>query len=190
LILADGALPKYGFIVNATDGVVFGGSAVANGRPPMPVGAMCPWFGSGAVPAGFLECDGSAVSRTTYAGLFGIIGTTYGAGDGSSTFNLPDLRFRAPIGVSAAQGASGQLGAAGGEQLHLLSINEMPLHAHYPGTGSAWSFLTEGGTAYNVSWGGTATFQVAASNQTGTQGGNAAHNNMPPYLVIRFLIAY
>lgn len=57
----------------------------------VPTGAVMP-FGQGTVPAGWLECNGAAVSRTTYASLFAAIGTTYGTGDGSTTFNLPDLR--------------------------------------------------------------------------------------------------
>ena len=55
---------------------------------------------SASVPSGFLECDGSAVSRTTYATLFGIVGTTYGVGDGATTFNVPDLADNVPVGKS------------------------------------------------------------------------------------------
>jgi microcystin-dependent protein len=61
-------------------------------------------FGAASAPTDWLLCDGSAVSRTSYSTLFGVIGTTYGSGDGSSTFNLPDLRGRAPIGYAASGG--------------------------------------------------------------------------------------
>lgn len=61
------------------------------GGDAMPAGAVT-WFAADAPPAGFLACDGAAVSRTTYAGLFAVVGETHGAGDGSTTFNLPDLR--------------------------------------------------------------------------------------------------
>lgn len=74
-----------------TSGVKWGGS-------PVPTGSMFPYAAASA-PSGFLLCDGSAVSRTTNATLFGIIGTTYGAGDGSTTFNLPDTRGRTMIGT-------------------------------------------------------------------------------------------
>lgn len=67
----------------------------------VPIGVVLPYAGSSA-PTGFLLCDGSAVSRTTYSALFAIISTTFGVGDGSTTFNLPDMRSRMPIGVGSA----------------------------------------------------------------------------------------
>lgn len=67
-----------------------------------PVGMVAPYAGSTA-PDYWLLCDGSAVSRTTYANLFAVIGSTFGAGDGSTTFNLPDLRGRTPIGVGTGE---------------------------------------------------------------------------------------
>lgn len=87
----------------------------------------------GSAPAGWLLCDGSAISRTAYASLFGAIGTTYGTGDGSTTFNIPDLRGRVVAGkdnmngtaagrIAAGSGASGingqTLGASGGSEGH------------------------------------------------------------------------
>lgn len=72
-------------------------------------GIILPW-GDSTAPSGFLECDGTAVSRTTYATLFGVVGTTYGAGDGSTTFNLPDLTDRVIISKSPAF----NLGSTGG----------------------------------------------------------------------------
>jgi microcystin-dependent protein len=65
----------------------------------IPTATIVPWSDS-SVPSGFLECDGTAVSRTTYSALFAIIGTTYGTGDGSTTFNVPDLQDNVPIGKS------------------------------------------------------------------------------------------
>lgn len=63
-----------------------------SGSSLVPLGAVLPYMGVGSVPTGFLECDGSAISRGTYASLFAVISTSYGAGDGSTTFNIPDLR--------------------------------------------------------------------------------------------------
>src|SRR5688500_6092933 len=96
----------------------------------VPTGAVLPHAGSTA-PTDWLLCDGSAVSRTTYAGLFNVIGETYGVGDGSITFNLPDLRGRAVAGkdnmggsaanriTSGGSGITGTtLGAAGGTETH------------------------------------------------------------------------
>lgn len=83
-------------------------------------------FGGATAPDGWLVCDGSAISRNVYSLLFGAIGTTYGAGDGSTTFNLPDLRGRAAIGVSGSH----PLGEAAGEETHTLTQAEMPAHSH------------------------------------------------------------
>ena len=83
-------------------------------------------FGGSVAPSGFLICDGSAISRSTYADLFSAIGTTYGAGDGSTTFNLPDMSGRVPIGVSLDI----SLGDVGGEETHTLITNELPSHSH------------------------------------------------------------
>ncbi len=70
-------------------------------------------YGGSSAPSGYLMCDGTAVSRTTYSTLFGIIGTTFGTGDGSTTFNVPDLRQRFPLG-KATSGTGSTLGATGG----------------------------------------------------------------------------
>ena len=70
----------------------------------MPTGSVIP-FGGSSAPSGFLLCYGQAVSRTTYATLFGVISTTYGTGDGSSTFNLPDLRGRVVAGQDVMAGS-------------------------------------------------------------------------------------
>ena len=83
-------------------------------------------YGGSTAPTGFLICDGSAISRTTYAALFNAIGTTYGAGDDSTTFNIPDLSGRVAIGSSAAHA----IGTNGGEESHTLLLNEIPTHSH------------------------------------------------------------
>lgn len=90
-----------------------------------PAGIILPYAGSTA-PEGYLMCDGSAVSRSTYAALFAVIGTTYGAGDGSTTFNIPDLTGRVVIGVSGTHA----LGTTGGEESHALLEAELPAHHH------------------------------------------------------------
>jgi microcystin-dependent protein len=85
---------------------------------------------------GWLVCDGAAVSRTTYHGLFGVIGTTYGAGDGVATFNLPDLRDRAPVGASLTHPLASAFGAATADISHLHDPGTLlgPLHGHLSGT--------------------------------------------------------
>lgn len=78
------------------------------------------------VPDGFLVCDGSAVSRDLYSALFNVIGVTYGAGDGSTTFNLPDFSGKVPVGISAGY----NIGATGGEASHALVSTEIAAHTH------------------------------------------------------------
>lgn len=95
----------------------------------LPAGALFPYAG-GAPPTGFLLCDGTAVSRTTYAALFAAIGTAYGSGDGVSTFNVPNLRGRVPAGLDAGQTEFNALGKTGGEKAHVSTIAEMPFHDH------------------------------------------------------------
>lgn len=86
-------------------------------------------FAGSTAPSGFLICDGSAVSRSTYSALFEAIGTIFGAGDGSTTFNLPDLSGRVAVGRSVNR----LLGSTGGEESHALISNEMATHNHeYP----------------------------------------------------------
>lgn len=83
-------------------------------------------FAGSTAPQGWLLCDGSAVSRSTYSDLFTAIGTTYGAGDGSTTFNVPDLAGRVVLGVSNDHA----LGTSGGEANHTLTEQELPAHIH------------------------------------------------------------
>jgi microcystin-dependent protein len=103
-----------------------------------PIGALQVFAGA-AAPYGWLLCQGQAVSRALYARLYAVIGTTYGAGDGSTTFAVPDLRGRTIFGVDAGAGrltgaATGgfnaTLGATGGEQSHQITANEVGSHAH------------------------------------------------------------
>lgn len=91
----------------------------------MLVGAVYMFAGSVA-PQGFLLCDGSAVSRTTYADLFNLIDTTYGDGDGETTFNLPNLSGKVILGSSESY----PLGTTGGEETHVLTSGEIPSHNH------------------------------------------------------------
>jgi len=88
-------------------------------------------YGGAAAPTGWLLCDGAAVSRTTYADLFSAIGTAYGAGNGTTTFNLPDLRQRFPLGKAAA-GTGNALGVTGGaiDHEHVVDPHSHVVNAH------------------------------------------------------------
>src|SRR5688572_17674755 len=91
----------------------------------VPVGSIMPYAGPSA-PRGWVLCDGSQLNRVTYKALFDIIGTTYGVGDGSTTFNIPDLRQRFPLGKAAA-GTGSALGDTGGDIDHTHSVGD---HTH------------------------------------------------------------
>lgn len=161
--------------------------------PEMLSGFLMMYAGS-AAPSGWLFCDGSAVSRSTYAALFAVIGTTYGAGDGSTTFNLPDLRGRVPVGVGTGTGggASGTglpTGGAAltaisratwkGEETHTLVTAELAAHTHgvpKETTGSAVKSLR------GTNWDGS-----SVENTTST-GSGTAHNNIQPVIGVNFII--
>jgi microcystin-dependent protein len=99
------------------------------------IGTVCDFAGTSA-PSGWLLCYGQPVSRAAYAALFGVIGTIYGTGDGSTTFNVPDLRGRVLAGADNMGGsASGRLtsftiGVAGGTQTNALAVTNLPSHSH------------------------------------------------------------
>jgi microcystin-dependent protein len=126
-------------------------------------------YGGSTAPAGWLLCDGSAVSRTTYANLFAVIGTTFGAGDGSTTFNLPDLRGRSPLGAGQGSGLTSRaLGQKIGAETHALSINEMPTHNH-GGSTTGGANLTHGHSAGDYGHSHTESYVTISSG--GAQGG-------------------
>lgn len=96
----------------------------------LPVGAMVEFAAAGA-PAGWLPCDGAAVARNAYASLFAAIGTVWGTGDGSTTFNVPDTRGKVLVGTGQGPGLTNRaLGSSGGAETHTLAASEMPAHGH------------------------------------------------------------
>lgn len=114
----------------ADSGVIVNEAASLPPAPPMvPTGAYFPFAGSVA-PEGFLLAQGQAVSRTDQAALFAVIGTTYGAGNGTTTFNLPDLRQRVPVGRDTTDIDFNAIGKVGGAKDHVLTVDEMPSHTH------------------------------------------------------------
>lgn len=152
--------------------------------------------------AGALLCDGSAVSRTTYAALFAAISTAYGVGDGSSTFNVPDFRGRTPIGAGTGSGLTARsLGQTGGEETHVLTAGESGTTAHtHSITGTASLTVRYGinqGGSQRVCGSDDNTGDLALSGAvTGLSAGAAtpasgtAHNNMQPFGVVNYFIVY
>lgn len=142
----------------------------------------------GTVPAGYLICNGQAVSRTTYANLFAVFGTTFGIGDGSTTFNLPSLQGRYLQG-SGPSGAY-PVGSTGGAATVTLSEAQIPAHTHpYPSGDDASGFLLKtsvAGKSLDIAGSGDA-IQVPA---TGSTGGGQSHENLPPYFAGYWLVKY
>ena len=156
-------------------------------------------FAGNVVPAGCLLCDGSEVSRSEYWELFSVIGTLYGAGDGSSTFNLPNIESRTIIGESDSYA----LGATGGEEKHTLTEAELPYlrgRAWFRnwtwGSGSQGSVFLSPDGIMEAEPGGTTGYDMLGygSTQGGSNilkvefGGDQPHNNMQPYIVMRYFI--
>lgn len=145
----------------------------------LPVGTITPYGGAEA-PAGWLLCNGQAVSRTNYAALFAVVGATFGPGDNVTTFNLPDLRGRMPIGAGQGAGLTDRVrGAKGGEERHLQTINEMPAHHHAIGAQATYKGITESGGAY---------FPAAPGANTTDVGGGQPFNVMNPFQVVNYII--
>lgn len=149
-------------------------------------------FAGSTAPNGWLICDGSAVSRTEYATLYAVIGTTYGTGDGSTTFNLPDLQGRTAIGAgSGANLTSRTLGATGGsESLQSHDHNVASNGYNVPGKSGGWNWRTTGSGSSdnykNTPMGGSSA-SVASIAKTGSAGsGNAG--NMQPFTVVNYII--
>lgn len=163
----------------------------------IPVGTVQGYAGATA-PEGWLLCYGQAVSRTTYADLFTVIGTTYGSGDGSTTFNIPDRRGRVGVGKDNMGGVSanrltGQsggvngdvLGAAGGAETHALTAAQNGPHNHdyFDQRPVNDSNLTQGSD--DQYWRAT----LSTDNRsTGTSGSGSPHNNVQPSIVMNYII--
>ena len=160
-------------------------------------GIVVPW-GSASIPSGFLECNGQAVSRSTYAALFAVVGTTYGVGDGSTTFNVPDLTDRTVVNKSNTKNLAQTGGAntvtptgniSGSTGSTTLTTQQIPSHLHSSGSGG--SIAADG----NNPAGGP------MSMNTGNTGGGQSHDHtlsanfvgsansvLQPYLVLIYII--
>lgn len=167
----------------------------------VPIGTLIIWP-TNTPPTGYLLCYGQTVSRTTYANLFAALGTTYGAGDGTTTFGLPDARGRAIAGKDNMGGVSADrltglsggidgdtLGATGGLESHTLTTAQIPSHTH-----------TVNGYTLGNTGAGYQSDRVAAANEVGTgsnltftsgaTGSDGAHNNVQPTIIMNICIRY
>lgn len=156
----------------------------------LPIGSITA-YGKETAPANWLICDGSAVSRSAYADLFAVIGTKYGEGDGSTTFNLPNLKGRVPVGLDSDDTDFNTIGKTGGEKNVVLTIDTMPSHGHIipyspNASGDALAiakYIPQSDTLTNETNGRG--YSNAGTAQTGS---DQPHNNLQPYEVNNFII--
>lgn len=135
-------------------------------------------------PNGWLSCNGVAISRSVYSGLFAVIGETFGEGDGSTTFNLPDFQGRSPLGVGTGDGLTTRsLGDKGGEEEHQLLTTEMPAHNHQQTRNLAGSAAIG-----NLGQSLGDTNAPLTYSFTENSGDDVAHNTMHPFLCINLAI--
>lgn len=137
----------------------------------LPIGGGFDWFGTGDPCPELMICDGRAISRTTYATLFAKLGATFGAGNGSTTFNIPNTADRVLVGVSGTI----VRGATGGAKTHTLTTAELPAHTHSYTLPSTVDQAVDTGA-------GLANTSGEAAAVTGSTGGGGAHSNMQPYI--------
>lgn len=161
------------------DNIRFEGDVYVNGVPldTIPIGTILPYSNS-TIPRGYMLCDGRAISRTTYKDLFDIIGTTYGSGDGSTTFNIPNLKGRIPVGIDNNDSDFDTVGETGGSK-YLQEHNHLITNKYgNVNTGGTWAGLssynnTQAPSVYNV---------FTQNAGTGNSG------NLQPYIVISYII--
>lgn len=159
----------------------------------MPVGSVTAYVSSTA-PNGWLNCQGQELYRGDYPALFAVIGTTYGAGDGSTTFNLPNLSGRVIVGQGSGSGLTTRnMGATGGAETHTLTTGEIPSHSHTSNaTGGAVGLITANGlnTAAEVDSSAVEPnlYAAPAALSIDNEGGGGAHNNMQPFAVLNYII--
>lgn len=204
-----GALNMNGFrVIGAADGVASSDLAtVGQVQSAAPIGSVISYAGSTA-PSNWILCFGQAISRTTYSSLFSVIGTSYGPGDGSTTFNVPDCRGRVDLGKDDMGGADAGrmsffgsvakiLGGVLGTASHILTIAQMPSHGH-PILDNGHDHDQDGESGFTT---GASSGQVrgvfpsnkkTSSSTTGitvlNSGGGEAHTNSQPSIVFNKII--
>ena len=175
----------------------------------IPTATIVPWSAA-SVPTGFLECNGAAVSRTTYSALFAIIGTTYGAGDGSSTFNVPDLQDNVEVGKSPTKSLASTGGAntvnigftpsgniSGSTANATLSTSQLASHSHTVGRNlsnnpaSSNQGVSGRSNTSNINTGNQGSGSGHQHNMSANFVGNAGSGNgsvLQPFLTIIYII--
>ena len=148
-------------------------------------------FAGSTAPTGWLLCDGSAVSRTTYADLYAVIGTTYGSGNGSTTFNLPDLRGRVGVGYKSTDTAFDTLGETGGSKDLQEHYHKSIRWASPAGRKFVYTYQSGTADAFDLADPGIKTVQMnnsTTSNIVTESEGTGNSGNLQPYIVLNYII--
>ena len=168
-------------------------------KASLPAGVMMD-YGGATAPAQWLICDGSASSRITYADLFTAIGTAYGVGNGSTTFNIPDRRGRVSVGRDASDSSFNSMGETGGAKtVSIAHVHSGPSHRHYV-SGTTYS-ENQGATTIQSGSGSACARQAhdhtmsiytdyAGTGNTGAMSANSSPSVLQPYLVSNVIIKY
>jgi microcystin-dependent protein len=185
-------------ISTIVDSVYVNGFVDGQTESNLPIGVIQVFAGENS-PNGWLFCDGGEISRSTYSDLFTEIGESYGPGDGSTTFNVPDLRGRVPVGKDNMGGVSAGIlsnngtviGSDGGEENHIITIDEMPNHEHEiqyyrDGSYGSYSSVNWNGSKGDYASDGTPQWVTNGSVRANGVGGDQPHNNMQPYLITNY----
>lgn len=151
---------------------------LVSGGDTIPIGSVMPFAeidSTSALMSDWLLCDGRAVSRTVYSELFSLIGTRYGEGNGSTTFNLPDVKGRVIVGQDEADDDFKTLGAKIGEKKVTLTVAQMPSHSGHV-VGNLTTAQAQAGTG------------VIGTSNPEDVGGSEAHNNIQPSIILKYYI--
>jgi prepilin-type N-terminal cleavage/methylation domain-containing protein len=146
------------------------------------------YWSSATPPPGYLEENGAAVSRSTYATLFRLVGTTFGAGDGSTTFNLPDSRGRLSVNLSPADPEFNTIGEKYGAKIQILTIAQLPAHNHQQTYGGVDDRNFSNGQGQYPPGDGPGAYNQG--HVTAPNGGGGSHNEIQPSIVKRSFIKY